>query len=617
MSIARVNLSDVGNTSTGPAFVFRLTSRQHLALASLFLVALVLRGAYLWGQVRNNPMYGNLIMDSAMHDGWARQIADGDGMGNRPYFRAPLYYYLLAILYKTVGPEPMAGRIAGCLAGAFTCYLIGRLGALLAGFGPGLLAGLIAAFYWPFIYFDTELLTVGLEVLLDVGFLYLLLRAAQQDSPPLFLFGGVVWGLSAITRPNVLAFAPGVFVWLWIALRSDGRPPRRLRAVALVLVGLAIPILPVTVRNHLVGGEPVLIASNGGVNFYIGNNPKSDGTSAIVPGTRVTWQGGYIDTHRIPREELGRDLTEGEVSDYWYAKAFEWIRADPRAWLGLSLHKLRVFLSPVEMPNDQPIWFFARMSEVSALFWIGFPVVACLGIAGMTLLLPRWRTWSLLLAFLVIYTASVVAFFVCGRYRLPVVPVLILAAAAGAFRAVELARARRFELLRPYWIAAGVAALVLLLSTPKPAAFNARCEAMGLQNLAKHFASPPKGRPPDRAKAIEYYREVLRLSPQDHVCMSDLAWLLATAPEAELRDGAEALRLVDEAEALVRSGRPAADTLHVRAAALAELGRYDEAVQAAQEALEFATCSGERQTQREITAALRLYEQRSPYRLPR
>lgn len=597
--------------------MFRLTSRQHLALAFLFLVALILRGAYLWGQVRNNPMYDDLIMDSAMHDGWARQIAEGEGLPAKPYFRAPLYYYLLGAVYKVAGPNPMAGRIAGCVGGAVTCYLVARLAVLLFGFGPGLLAGLIAAFYWPFIYFDTELLTVSLEVLLDVALLYLLLRAARQDSWALFLSAGVIWGLSAITRPNVLACGLGIVIWLWIAVRADGCPLRRLRALALIALGLAVPILPVTIRNYLVGGEPVLIASNGGVNFYIGNNPQSDGTSAIVPGTRVTWEGGYIDTHRIPREELGRNLTESEVSDYWYAKAFEWIRSDPRAWLSLTLHKLRIFLCPAELPNDQPIWFFARMSGVSVLFWVGFPVVACLGIAGMSLLVARWRAWFLLLAFLIIYTASVVAFFVCGRYRLPVIPVLIVTAAAGVFRAIELARARRYQSLRPYWIALGVTALVLVMSTPKPAAFNARCEAMGLSNLARHFASPPEGRPTDRAKAIDYYREVLRLSPQDYVCMCDLAWLLATSPEAELRDGAEALRLIERADALARAGGPAVDTLRIRAAALAEVGRFEEAAQAAREALNRAVRFGEGAMQSEMAVELRLYEQHLPYRLPR
>lgn len=595
----------------------RLTTRQHLLLALVFLVALGLRGAYLWGQAQHNPMYSDLKMDSGIHNMWACQIVSGEGLGNRPYFRAPLYYYFLAAIYKVAGPNPTAARIAGCVAGALTCYVVAHLGVLLAGFVPGLLAGLIAAFYWPFVYFDCELLTVGLEVLLDVGFLYLLLRAARRDTPLLFLLGGIVLGLSAITRPNVLAFAPAIVLWLWIVAREPRpRPLRWVRATLLVAVGTVLPILPVTIRNYAVGGEFVLVATNGGINFYIGNNPKSDGFTAVVPGTRASWEGGYIDTHRIPQEEFGRPLTENEVSDYWYQKGLDWIRSNPAAWAALFVRKFCLFWRPVEMPNDFPIWFMARMSEVSALFWLGFPVVACLGIAGMTLLRHEGRTWFLPVAFLIIYMLTVVAFFVCGRYRLPVVPVLILCTAAGLCRAWELYRKRGPQSLRPYATGAVLTAVGLLVISPKLSAFNANCDGNGHFILAGHYAQPGPAQTPDRAKAIENYRLSLQLAPEDPRTLRDLAWLLATSPEPQLRDGAEALRLLDAAEVALKAGWPPMDLLDTRAAAYAELGRFDEAVQTAQEALRQAKrVSSEVQTDK-LTARLRLYEKRRPYRLP-
>jgi len=595
----------------------RLSLAQHLLLAAVFFFAITLRLVYLWGQARNNPMYDHPIMDSAMHDQWARSIAAGNGMGDQPYFRAPLYYYLLAALYKLFGPSLTVARIAGCFAGAFTCYLIARLGVLLAGFASGLLAGFMAALYWPFIYFDAELLTVGLEVLLDVGFLYLILRAAQRDSALLFLSAGIVWGLSAITRPNILGVAPGVAIWLWMAAGPNGPAIRRLRAAALVACGLLLAILPVTIRNYAVSGEPVLIATNGGVNFYIGNNPRSDGFSAIVPGTRASWKGGYYDTHQIVEEELGYKPTEGEVSRYWYSKALAWIRSDPKAWLKLMFHKFRIFWGPIEMPNDHPIWFMARMSGISALFWIGFPVVACLGIAGMVALRLQWRRWFLPFAFLILYMMTVIAFFVCGRYRLPIVPVLILFASAGLCRVAEAVRARQPELLRPYATAGAVAACVLLLFSPKLSLFNTTCDATGYYNLAAHFAEPGPGRRADYKKAIEYYRQSLRLVPQDPRTLHNLAWLLATAPQPELRDGAEALRLVQEADAILATpGWPTLYTQDALAAAFAELGRFDEAVQAGRRELDQASRPGSGLDPVEVQARLRLYEQHRPYRLP-
>ena len=64
-------------------------------------------------------------MDPLAHHEWAEQIASGEGMGDQPYFRAPLHYYLLGTLYRVCGPNIAVGRLMGCLRGAVTCYLVG------------------------------------------------------------------------------------------------------------------------------------------------------------------------------------------------------------------------------------------------------------------------------------------------------------------------------------------------------------------------------------------------------------------------------------------------------------------------------------------------------------
>jgi 4-amino-4-deoxy-L-arabinose transferase-like glycosyltransferase len=179
---------------------WKLDPRQHLLVGVVFVVALAVRGVYLWGQSQTNPLFDHPIMDARVHHDWARQIASGEGWDERPYFRAPLYYYTLALLYKLFGGSVAVGRVAGCVLGAATCYLIARLGIVLGGFRAGLLAGIIAAAYWPFIYFDAEPLTVGLEVLLDVALLLLLTLAARHRALWLFLVCGVIWGLSQHAR---------------------------------------------------------------------------------------------------------------------------------------------------------------------------------------------------------------------------------------------------------------------------------------------------------------------------------------------------------------------------------------------------------------------------------
>jgi hypothetical protein len=549
----------------------KLTLAQHLVLALILVGALGLRLAYLAGQARNNPIFGYPVMDAGQHHEWAQRIASGQGMGDQVYFRAPLYYYLLGVLYKLFGVDVGLGRAAGCVLGAVSCYLTARLGAALGGLRVGVLAGIIAAVYWPFIYFDAELLSVGLEIFLNMALLLLLVRAAQRRSLALFLFSGVVWGLSAIARPTVLAIAPALLAWPWIATPRGQRALPKLWAGVLTLVGAALAVLPVTLRNYLVGGELVLISSNGGITYYHGNNPGADGVSARAPGLRRSRNEALIDMRRIPESELGRELSAREVSAYWYGKAFEWIRSEPGAWARLMFFKLLVFWSPFEIPNNQPIWCAARLSGVSVIFWIGFPVIACLGIAGMVCVRGQWRAWFLPASFLVIYMATVVAFYCNARYRLPVAPVLILFAAACISRVVKLVGLRSFRPLGGYLLIIAVLALML---RPNPAAregFGMVSETTWHMILGDYYWKPLPLGPGDLAKSVEHLRDAVRLAP--------------TSARARLMLGRGLMRLNDVAGAerefaLVVEEHPQhAEARFEYARVLAAAHKYNDAVE--------------------------------------
>jgi Flp pilus assembly protein TadD len=535
----------------------RHVRREHLWLALVFLAALGMRVGHLWGQFTHNPLFSAPIMDEEKHHEWAQSIAAGKGLpepfAGRPFFRAPLYYYLLAGLYKLVGPNIVIARLAGAVLGAATCVLIALLGTTLAGRRGGIIAGLLAAGYWPFVVFDTQLLTVGLELFLNILLLVLLLHAARVRSRLAFFVSGIVLGLAALTRPNMLVLVPAIALWLWLIGKQRGigrlgpaRGPAakeaaapassRWPALVSLLLGAAITILPVTVRNRIVGGEWVLIASNGGVNFYIGNNPHSDGAAAIVPGTRADWDGGYVDTHAIPERELGRTLQEGEVSDYWYGRAWAWMRSDPAGWLRLLWLKLRLSLSPVELYNNQPTYFFARLSPLSAVYWVGFPVVACLGVAGLILLRGEWRMWTLPLLYGVTFLGTIVAFFTCDRYRLPLVPVLILLAATGLSRLPTAWRERRWGLLVAYGAICGLMAAFLATNPPQRASYFQAEAGQAHHCLGVHFAQLAAQQPAAAEQAVQHLLEAVRLRPTDTTMQLSTAALFQKVSRDDLAE---------------------------------------------------------------------------------
>lgn len=106
-------------------------------------------------------------------------------------------------------------------------------------------------------------------------------------------------------------------------------------------------------------------------------------------------------------------------------------------------------------------------------------------------------------------------------------------------------------------------------------------------------------------------RRGLRIAPNSSRLVSLLAWELATAPDDFLRGGNEALSLARRIHEALPQQASASD---VFAAALAETGDFEAAVQIARQGLQLARASKQTQIAQQIQQRLVLYEKRRPYR---
>ena len=112
--------------------------------------------------------------------------------------------------------------------------------------------------------------------------------------------------------------------------------------------------------------------------------------------------------------------------------------------------------------------------------------------------------------------------------------------------------------------------------------------------------------------ARDQYAENLRTSPDHLPSLNDLAWLLATTNESELRDGKKALELARKAQALSGGQNPL--VRHTLAAALAETGQFEEATIEARQAAELATAAGDPNLAAAIQNQAETYTRRQPWR---
>ncbi len=120
---------------------------------AIFLVALAVRLVHVW-QLRASPFFTILMGDSRGYDEWAQRIAAGDWLGHEVFYQAPLYPYVLGVIYTIAGRHLLVVRVIQAGIGSASCVLLGLAAARLFGKRAGLAAGLILALYAPAIFFD-------------------------------------------------------------------------------------------------------------------------------------------------------------------------------------------------------------------------------------------------------------------------------------------------------------------------------------------------------------------------------------------------------------------------------------------------------------------------------
>jgi tetratricopeptide (TPR) repeat protein len=114
-------------------------------------------------------------------------------------------------------------------------------------------------------------------------------------------------------------------------------------------------------------------------------------------------------------------------------------------------------------------------------------------------------------------------------------------------------------------------------------------------------------------EAIVHYQTALQLKPNNLAAQNSLAWVLAIAPQASLRNGRQAVELAQQANQLAGGENPI--ILRTLAAAYAEAGRFPEAVATAQRALQLAETQSNTALASAIRSQLELYQAGTPFHL--
>ncbi len=343
----------------------------------------------------------------------------------RQFYQDPLYPYLLAGVYKLVGPDVRYVFALQMLAGVLATLAAWRVASRCFGELAGVAAAVGFLAYGPLVFHEFVLLRDSLVASASIGLVYLLLIWWRHPSARLAFYCGLAAGVAVLLKSHFILFFLLALVAAAVRFRADVRTGG---AVLLTLAaGFVLALAPLAARNFVVGAPLFALASGGGPTFILSNASDAGtlrwSTSQVAP-IMAEFRGRLLDT--IVRT-LGTHPHAG-------------------SYLGLLADKLAMALMWYEWPNNVNIYHYRQYS--SGLVWLGlsFGLISPLALLGVVLA-ARTRGCGPLLWMAATNLALLLLFFGVARFRIALAAVAIPLAAAGLVWLADRALSRRYALL--------------------------------------------------------------------------------------------------------------------------------------------------------------------------
>jgi tetratricopeptide (TPR) repeat protein len=484
----------------------QLAKKPFVLILLVVLLSLTVRIIYI-NQLKGNPFFDHPIVDSHEYHQMALKIAQGEAPRDDAFYQPPLYSYFLGYLYKFLGTDFFWIRLLQMMLGVINILLTMLLAKRIFNLNIALISGITLAFCGSMLFFEGELLAPVVIIFLNL--LLMLASLSFLDSPTWWRASicGLLLGLSAITMAIILPFAMVAVAagFYYFKLQKDSQTSKQALVFALsfVLSIMAI-ILPVTLYNLNQSDDFVLISANGGINFYLGTGRDFEKKVAIRPGYQ--W-------NELMKEPLNAGFKKpSEQSNYYFKQSLSSIGKDPLSFLWGTLKKLYLFINGNEIMRNQELYPFRNYSPLlSVLLWkkgVAFPfgLLFPLAVVGAMLAIKRKiKNNLLLLLFCLSHILVLIFFFISARYRMNILPLLVIYAVYGASVLIHFLRRKDFSKT----IVPGILLLLMLIISnwgvgSMPQMFNADAYFnLGFFHMERgHW---------DKAK--EYYGKALQQDP--------------------------------------------------------------------------------------------------------
>jgi 4-amino-4-deoxy-L-arabinose transferase-like glycosyltransferase len=427
--------------------------RTGLALLALVLVlGLGLRFGEAWDG--RAPVF-----DAAAYATIAASLDRGEGFTLGPNATQPASNYspglplLTAGIYKiTGGVHERTARLVLALLGTLAVLLTYLIGRRLSGPGAGLIGAAAIAIYPALLEYQGMLMGEPLAAALLSGAVLAALWAAGPavSARERWLLPGVLFGLLALVRPEYLGIALLVSL---VALIKEVRVDWRKSTVnaVLLLAGIAIVVVPWTVRNAIALDRLVPVSTGGGQVLFAGTYLPSDGDPEKVgaevvahhpelfgPGAvqnlRLEQILARLAAHRYPGLETDKALSQMGKEQLW-----DDISEEPLEYAGFVATKVgRIWSHGPRDVMREPGW--------ALLHW----ALVAFGLLGLAVLAFQRRWEALLLAMIFVAITAISALLVASPRRVLVMMPLVAALAGSGIIWLSAQSSAWLKRRRPY-----------------------------------------------------------------------------------------------------------------------------------------------------------------------
>lgn len=485
------------------------TNTDFMLSSLIFVCAFTIRLIYL-NQIKNNPFFVPHSLDPLFYHNWAIKISSGNWIGDSVFKGLPFYAYFLAVIYKIFGINVYIPRLIQIVIGSINCVLLYFLGKNVFDRRTALLSCFLAVCYKPLIFYDNELIGSGLAIFFYLISILISVNFIKSYSPANGFIWGIATGIGALCRPSILIYPFISFFVLLFKLRKN-RNLMFFWGFLSCFAGMGIILGATGLRNYIVGKDFVLLTAHSGINFYIGNNENSSGKMRSVQGIGRQGDKMIENSHRLAETELGRKLKPSESSEFWKKKAYKFIIFNPWKYFTLLMRKTYLFWQGGEIPDFVNIEFYERFSSIIRMPMVNFMFIVPWAVFGIIISLRFNSAKSMLRYFILSQFISAILYFVNSRYRLPVIPVLLLFSSYAVFDVIGAFRNRKKLVF--YGVAITLLYFLLWVDMEKPKLSD------DYNKLASWYLMEQKNTP----KAIELFKQAYLLDQYNEFVIFNLA----------------------------------------------------------------------------------------------